>query len=361
MVGAGVGLGRLVGSDVCPQIGRAMLAQRMWAGPTTMTLLRFDRRWRDQPEAVRAAILDLLAEPYLRLAYPRDEDFASAFGVAVGTPEFRALWSAEVARRTISQRAAFGDDDWVYALCARGDEGELVALATILTARGRRDVALGAAIGDPESSLSTLRMLRFACDPEPTALGAGVPERQLAETARLVVRQPPDLVALVSKGTLTLAEAAYVQAHGFNEMFAMPFWRDQARPDPPVAYLGNTQPWLVDALARRGLDVRRLYLAAGAEPTPRVLQSGESTSVYFKRWRSLVEPLVPQPILARGIAAAIHYLAHQEDTRWHSLPLSLPYCILNSAKTRGAMANLANACGLAPGSPGVGWSSYPDL
>ena len=33
-------------------------------------------------------------------------------------------------------------------------------------------------------------------------------ERQLAETARLAVRQPPDLLALVSAGALSLAEAA---------------------------------------------------------------------------------------------------------------------------------------------------------
>lgn len=317
--------------------------------PKRMRLLRFDHRWRDQPEEVRAAILDLLAEPYLQLAYPDEAAFAAARGVATGTPEFRVAWAAEVDRRKAIQRAAYGDDDWVYAICARGRDGALVALATILTARGARDVPLGEAIGDPASSLSTLRMLRFAVEAAPGPLGAATPERQITETARLAVRQAPELVALVIAGTLTLAEAAYIEAHGFNEMFAMPYWRDQARPDPPVAYLGNTQPWLMDALERRGLDLRRLYRAAGAEPTPLVLGSGDSTSVYFTRWASLVGPLVPPDVRGRGVAAAIRHLAAGEDTAWHNLPLSLPYCILNSPRTRAAMATLAHACGLLSG------------
>lgn len=325
-----------------------MTVQALQSAPITIQLLRSDRRWRDQPEEVRAAVLDLLAEPYVRLGYPTEAAFAAAFNVPVGSPEYRAAWAAEVARRKTSHRAAYGDDDWVYALYARGG-GELVALATILTIHGTRDVPLGEAIGDPASSLPTLRMLRFACDPAPGSLRPDVPESRLAELARLVVRQPPDLAALVAAGTLTLAEAAYVEAHAFNEMFAMAYWRDQARPGPPAAYLGNAPPWLIDALERRGLDVRRLYRAAGAGPTARVLQSGESTSAYFKRWETLVAPLVPQAVLVRGIAAAIHYLAQQEDTSWHHLALSLPFCILNSPKTRGAMATLALGCGLPPG------------
>jgi hypothetical protein len=336
------------------------MMQAIQSAPITIQLLRFDRRWRDQPEDVRAAVLDLIAEPYVRLGYPTDEAFASAFNVPIGSLAYREAWAAEVARRKHSHRAAYGDDDWVYALCARGSAGELVALATILTVHGTRDVALGEAIGDPASSFPTLRMLTFACDSGPGSLSADVPECRLAELARMAVRQSPDLAALVSGGSITLAAAAYVEAHGFNEMFAMSYWRDQARPEPPVAYLGNSPPWMIDALERRGLDVRRLYRMAGAGPTPRVLQSGESTSAYFKRWEALVAPLVPQAVLAQGIAAAVRYLAQQEDTGWHSLALSLPFYILNSPKTRAAMASLALACGLIPEAHSAGTSPYRD-
>src|SRR3954452_15873330 len=170
-----------------PEDRGAVMVQAVQSAPITIQLLRFDRRWRDQPEEVRAAILDLIAEPYLRLGYPTDEAFASAFDVAIGTPAFREAWAAEMDRRRISHRAAYDDDNWVYALCARGGAGELVALATILTVHGTRDVPLAEAIGDPASSLSTLRMLRFACDAGPGSLSAAVPERRLSELGRLAV------------------------------------------------------------------------------------------------------------------------------------------------------------------------------
>ena len=146
---------------------------------------------------------------------------------------------------------------------------------------------------------------------------------------------------------LTHAAADYVERHGFNEVFALSYWRDQARPAPPRAYIANALPRLSNALARRGLDVRPLYLAAGAEPTARVLNSGQSTSVYFGKWPALLRRYVPEAVLATGTAAAIAHLARQGFTDWSELELSLPFLILNNARTAGAFAQLAAACGLA--------------
>jgi hypothetical protein len=75
-----------------------------------------------------------------------------------------------------------------------------------------------------------------------------------------------------------------------------------------------------------------------------VLGSGESTSVYF-RWLPRLRLVVPEPILARGTAAAVHYLAQQPDVPWDRLALSLPFCIVRSAQTSGAAARLLRASG----------------
>lgn len=309
-------------------------------------LERIDRPWRQMPPPAREAILDLIAEPYVRLAYPKEADFAAAFGVEPGTMAYREAWADQVAERKAIHRNAYGDDDRVYALCARGRDGALVALATMLTARGTRSTPLADAIGDPRSSLPTLRLLHFTCGLESGLSATTTPEHALAEFARICVRQRQELLALVSVGRLTHAEAAYVEERGFDEVFALSYWRDRALPDPPRAYLGNAQPRMSGALARRGLDVRPLHLAAGASPSARVLGAGGSTGAYFGKWPRVLEPHVPAAVLDRGVAAAILYLVESGFDGWDSLELSLPFLILNNARTAEAMATIANACAL---------------
>ena len=72
---------------------------------TAKHLERIDRPWRSMPEEVREAILNLLAEPYVRMAYPTEADFAAAFGAVVGTPTYREAWARQLAERRAVQRA----------------------------------------------------------------------------------------------------------------------------------------------------------------------------------------------------------------------------------------------------------------
>jgi hypothetical protein len=322
------------------------MAQQLQVAPNRRGLERIDRPWRAMPGDVREAIGDLLAEPYVRLSYPTVSAFGVAFDESPGTPAYREEWARQVARCKAGLLAAYPDDAFVYALCARHPAGDLVALATMLTARGERDVALADAIGDPASSIPTLQLLRFAFDPAAGLTGT-TPERRVAEFGRICVRQPAGLATLVCDGTLSLAQAAYVEEHGFDEMFARSYWRDQALPDPPLAYLGNMKPWMAQGLARRGLDLFPLFLHDGAEPTERVLTSGRLSAAYFGQWREVLAPLVPGEILAAGTRAAIRHLARQGFDRWPDLPISLPYLIRNNARTAEALANLAVGCGFA--------------
>lgn len=308
--------------------------------------VRHFRRWAELPEEVREATLDLVAEPYLRTGYPTAEDFAAAFGVRPGTAEYAAAWRREIARRREMQRAIYRDEDWVYVLGVRSREGRLHALGTIMVVRGARDLPLAAAIGDPASTLPTLRILHFACGPGAGLDPAAVTEARLAEFCRMCVLQQPELLALVGAGVLTLAEAAYIENHAFSELFALAYHHDQARGVPPLAYLGNSPPWMISALERRGLAVRRLYLAAGAEPTARVLGSGQGGSAYFGRWRAVLATVVPGEIMAGGTAAAVAHLVRTGFEAWDRLGLSLPFWILNDAQTVDAMARLTRAVGL---------------
>jgi hypothetical protein len=237
-------------------------------------LTRINRRWAEMPGEAREAIGDLLAEPYLRLSYPSAGAFAEAFDVVPGTAAFEAEWRRQATRCKEGMLTAYDPESRVYALCARGRDGALVALATMLTVRGTRETPLTEAIGDAASSVPTLQLLRFAFGPGLGLAAGETPERRIAEFGRICIRQPEELVALVMAGTLSLAQAAYVEERGFDEMFAQSYWRDQALPEPPLAYFGNMKPWMADGLARRGLDLRPLFLHDGAEPTERVLHSG---------------------------------------------------------------------------------------
>lgn len=320
---------------------------------STMTgkLERIDRPWRAMPEEVREAIGDLLAEPYVRLSFPTAAAFGAAFGVCPDTAAYRQEWARQVAHCKAGLLAAYHDESRVYALCAHHPTGDLVALATMLTVRGARDIALADAIGDPTSSIPTLQLLRFAFDPVAGLSAESTPEHRVAEFGRICVRQPPELVALVCAGTLTLAQAAYVEERGFDEMFAQSYWRDQASPNPPCAYLGNMKPLMAQGLIRRGLDLHPLFLHDGAEPTERVLNSGRLSAAYFRQWRGVLAPLVPREVLATSTRAAVRYLAQHGFDAWEDLPISLPYLIRNNAKTTEAMANLALACGFAATAP----------
>jgi hypothetical protein len=324
-------------------------------GTMTGNLERIDRPWRAMPGEVREAIGDLLAEPYVRLSFPSTNAFSAAFGVCPDSCANHEEWARQVAHCKAGLLAAYHDEARVYALCIRRPTGDLVALATMLTVRGTRDSMLADAIGDPASSIPTLQLLRFAFDPAPGLSAGATPERQVAEFGRICVRQPPDLVARVCAGTLSLAQAAYIEERGFDEMFAQSYWRDQALADPPRAYLGNMKPLMAQGLIRRGLDLHPLFLYDGAEPTERVLNSGRLSAAYFGQWRGVLAPLVPQEVLATSTRAAVRYLARHGFAAWEELPISLPYLIHNNAKTTAAMANLALACGFAAtGSPDAG-------
>ena len=305
-------------------------------------LLRY-RRWADLPEEARRALLDLIAEPYLLMGFGSKANFAALHGVPPDGPAFTAAWEAALADRKASHRTAYGDDDIITAICARRPSGGLVGLATILTVYGTRDISLHEAIGDPESDLSTLRMLAFECDGGADSLDPAIPERRLAEVARLVVLQEEDLLPLVADGTLSREDMAYILRHVFNEMFATPVWRDRERPDAPLAYLGNTRMGILDALDRRRIDLRRLYKAAGVTPTPRVIGHGDSTSHYFN-WRQRLErsvrPVVPGEILALGLPETIRWLDRQDGVDWGALQISLPFAIARTPKTLAAVEAL---------------------
>ncbi|CAA9553419.1 MAG: hypothetical protein AVDCRST_MAG18-497 [uncultured Thermomicrobiales bacterium] len=320
-------------------------------------LTRINRRWAEMPGEAREAIGDLLAEPYLRLSYPSAGAFAEAFDVVPGTAAFEAEWRRQATRCKEGLLTAYDPESRVYALCARGRDGALVALATMLTVRGTRETPLTEAIGDAASSVPTLQLLRFAFGPGLGLAAGETPERRIAEFGRICIRQPEELVALVMAGTLSLAQAAYVEERGFDEMFAQSYWRDQALPEPPLAYFGNMKSWMADGLARRGLGLRPLFLHDGAEPTERVLHSGRLSTAYFGQWRGALAPLVPPETLALGTRAAIRRLAREGFADWAALPISLPYLILNNARTTEAMANLAVACGFAAGTVE---ESYPE-
>ncbi len=321
-------------------------------GQQANQLTRVNRLWVELTEEMHEAIGDLLAEPYLRLSYPSAAAFGTAFGVVAGTAAFAEEWARQIERCKWGLIAAYSDESRVYLLCTRAAEGRLVALATMLTVRGTRETLLTEAIGDAESSVPTLQLLRFAFGPGLGVDAGATPERRMAEFGRICVRQPGELIALVAEGTLSLAQAAYVEERGFDEMFAQSFWRDQALPEPPLAYFGNMKPWMADGLSRRGLDLRPLFLHDGAEPTERVLNSGRLSAAYFGQWHAALAPLVPAATLAAGTRVAIRQLAREGFAEWRALPISLPYLILNNARTVEAMANLAVGCGFVAGEAG---------
>jgi len=302
----------------------------------SLGLVRFDSPWWALGGEVRAALGELVAEPYLRLSYPTDAAFTVACGHAPGSPAFAAAWAAAVARSRETQLATYGQDDWVCGIGARRADGTLVALGTMLTARGVRDIPWSAAIGDVGSRLPTLRMLRFGTGPH-DGIPADLPERALGEFARICIRQRPELAALVAEGTLSTAAATEVEGRGFDELFARSYRRDRALPDPPRAYVGNAKPRMMAVLAARGVDVRPLYLADGAEATPRILGGGEVVGAYFAQWTTALAPLVSPAILAAGPRAALRELARSGFTAWETLPLSLPHLILANARTGAAL------------------------
>ena len=225
---------------------------------------------------------------------------------------------------------------WVCGIGARRVDGMLVALGTMLTARGVRDIPWSAAIGDVNSRLPTLRMLRFAIGPD-DGIPADLPERALGEFARICIRQRPELAALVAEGTLSAAAASEVEERGFDEMFRRSYRRDRALPDPPRASIGNAMPRMMAALAARGVDVRPVYLTDGAEATPRILGDGELVGAYFAQWTTALAPLVSPATLALGPRAALRELARSGFTAWETLPISLPHLILANARTRAAL------------------------
>ncbi len=297
----------------------------------SLGLVRFDSPWWALGNEVRAALGELLAEPYLRLSYPTDAAFAVACGHAPGSPAFVAVWADAVAHSHETQVATYGQDDWVCVIGARRADGTLVALGTMLTARGVRDLPWSAAIGDVGSRLPTLRMLRFGTGPH-DGVPADLPERALGEFARICIRQRPELAALVAEGTLSAAAA--VEERGFDEMFARSYRRDRALPDPPHAYVGNAKPRM---MAARGVDVRPLYLADGAEATPRILGGGQIVGAYFAQWTTALAPLVSPATLALGPRAALRELARSGFTAWETLPISLPHMIVANARTGAAL------------------------
>lgn len=195
-------------------------------GQQANQLTRVNRLWVELTEEMHEAIGDLLAEPYLRLSYPSAAAFGTAFGVVAGTAAFAEEWARQIERCKWGLIAAYSDESRVYLLCTRAAEGRPVALATMLTVRGTRETLLTEAIGDAESSVPTLQLLRFAFGPGLGVDAGATPERRMAEFGRICVRQPGELIALVAEGTLSLAQAAYVEERGFDEMFAQSFWRD---------------------------------------------------------------------------------------------------------------------------------------
>ena len=189
-------------------------------GRQASALTRINRLWAEMTAEMREAIGELLAEPYLRLSYPSAAAFGAAFGVVTGTAAFAGEWARQIERCKWGLIAAYGDESRVYLLCTRAADGRLVALATMLTVRGTRETLLTEAIGDAESSVPTLQLLRFAFGPGLDVDAGATPERRMAEFGRICVRQPGELIALVADGTLSLAQAAYVEERGFDEMFA---------------------------------------------------------------------------------------------------------------------------------------------
>lgn len=321
------------------------LRERSASARQPEALLRIHRQWDEMPPGVCEAIGDLIAEPYLRLSYPSARAFAEAFDLVPNTAGYDHEWVRQVARSKAGMLAAYDDASRVYALCVEHQAGGLVALATMLTVRGSRETILAEAPGDDQSSIPTLQLLDFAFGPDAGIVATETPERRVAEFGRICIRQPGELLDLVASGTLSLAQAAYVEERGFDEMFAQSYWRDQALPDPPLAYFGTMKPWMADGLARRGLDLRPLFLHDGAEPTECILQSGRLSAAYFGQWRTALAPRVPSATLALGTRAAVRHLAHAGFREWTELPISLPYLIVNNTRTREAMANLAVACG----------------
>ena len=262
-------------------------------------LVRFDRSWGEMPPALRSAIAALLARAYLRLSYPTDAAFGAMFGVAPGTAAFALAWEGEISRRAEQHATFCRDDDWIYTIAAEASDGTLIALGTMMTAQGTGARSFASGIGQPTSTIPTSRLLRFVCPPDRNFPADLLAESDLAEFTRICILQRAELLVLVRSGHVTLEDAAYVEARGFDEVFALAYWRDQAHPAPPRAYLGNAKPMMIDALVRRDLDIRLLYLAEGAEPTAYARQR----SHYFATWEEHSAPLSQSRSSGKGSPA----------------------------------------------------------
>src|SRR5690349_4793509 len=100
------------------------------------------------PPRHRAAILDLVALPYLEMSYPTPVDFAATCGAEPGTAAFVAAW-AEAARRARDSLArSYQDRDGLCAIftAARAGEPRAVATMQVVFGEGRRPIA--GTIGD---------------------------------------------------------------------------------------------------------------------------------------------------------------------------------------------------------------------
>jgi hypothetical protein len=302
--------------------------------------------WRNYPPDVQEAVADCITLPYV-LKSTKPEQFAAERGLALGTDDFDAAWASFLSEYRAMQKNAYQPNDIVYTIYVRRPDGTPLALGTIMWVTGTRSTPIGAAIGDPESSLPTFRMLQWPGFP----VGLGIdpqttPEAHVAELGRLVLRRKHELADYVTKGQLRQEAAGYLATHGSSELQARIYFCGKALAGHPVALVANTPRRLARWLNRIGMRYQPLYLQ-GAEPTPRTLGGPPMLRGYFT-WGPLVSPHVPARVLAQGISAAIRYLATTQPEVLDSLQISLPHLNVVDDAFERSMAELIATCGLQP-------------
>ena len=301
-----------------------------------MSLVFATCRYGDLTLARRGAIGVLLGPRYRAMTYPTTEGLFAALGVGPDDPSFAARL-ADLDGRIAAAQDAHNDNHAVSLLIATGLGGREVVVAVMRTIYGALPVALTARIGEPTSSLPTHRIFRFLYPPDLPFDPAATGEDRLAEWGRVVVANNTQLQPHLANGTLTGDEASYVVRHGFDAMLAGSYYRDRALAAPPLGYIYNGKPRLTNALREgKGFSIASLY-RDGAEPTEAILDQ----SPFFRRWKPVLEEVVPAEVLARGLAAAVRHLVGSGFTDWRRLALNLPELILCDGATDRAIARLA--------------------
>lgn len=286
----------------------------------------------------RIASGELPALRYLAITYPHLSIFDRLLPWDLSGLDER---QTKLYHDAVAAMASFEANHSQSAIFALTPAGRPIALAAMRTIRGTARLPIARTIGEATSTIPTHRVLMGWRYPALAPLPAhATPESALAEFGRLSVATKEQLARLVAEGVLAADEADYLRAHGLDAVIGMSYARDQLQLDPPRAYIFNTKPLFARALRTKGLPVRPLF-HAGAEPTPRMMQSTSFDAPYFQKWREELSRLLPPEVLAGDLALGIRELIARGNPRWERLPLNLPYLLLNDAETAAAMRAMA--------------------